>query len=221
MNIDLHTHSILSHDGGIREKDYCNALKHGILDCIAITDHNTIDFALSCQKKLGKKIIIGEEITTNEGHLIGLFLAEVIPAYQSIAETITQIKEQNGLVYVPHPFDIMREGIGETLLQIHQSDIDIVEVFNARVVWRNQNARAKKYAQNYNIRGASSSDAHSEKGLGYAYSKIRGPIEKNTLVTMLKNASYYKTYLPYWHYMMPKLNRLHKLLHHEKDSLSH
>ena len=122
--IDLHTHSILSYDGGISRQEYINALNNKILDCIAITDHNEIDFALNLYKDFPKNIIVGEEIMTNDGEIIGLFLKKLIPKHLSVIKTIELIKEQNGLVYIPHPFDLMRAGIGEDLLKKHIKDID-------------------------------------------------------------------------------------------------
>ena len=71
--VDLHTHSQASPDGGIRPEQYAQALATEKLDFIAITDHDRIDFALGMQKALGNKIIVGQEITTSVGELIGLY----------------------------------------------------------------------------------------------------------------------------------------------------
>src|SRR5215467_13245977 len=100
--IDLHTHSIISQDGGITASQYEKVLQSGMLDCIAITDHNETSFARIMQKKLGDRIIVGEEIETTEGEIIGLYLHETIPGGISVDEAIASIKHQGGLVYVPH-----------------------------------------------------------------------------------------------------------------------
>src|SRR6266576_5491693 len=102
--IDLHTHSIISQDGGITASQYEKILQAGVLDCIAITDHNETSFARIMHKKLGDRIIIGEEISTPEGEIIGLFLTETIPGGIRLDEAIASIKHQGGLVYLPHPF---------------------------------------------------------------------------------------------------------------------
>ena len=74
IKLDLHTHSIISPDGGLTEAHYKRVLTQGALDCLAITDHNDITFAQMMWQRFGKKIIVGEEITTSEGEMIGLFL---------------------------------------------------------------------------------------------------------------------------------------------------
>src|SRR5258706_6823038 len=114
MKIDLHTHSIFSPDGGITEKEYEEIISKKILDVIAITDHNRIGFAQKMQKKLGKSIIVGEEIWTSDGELIGLFLTKEIKPHLSLRETLKAIHDQDAIAYVPHPLDIFRKGIGES-----------------------------------------------------------------------------------------------------------
>src|ERR1700690_3423004 len=99
ISLDLHTHSILSHDGGVTEADYTTILNHGILDCVAVTDHNQILFAQRLHTRFKNRIIVGEEISTAEGHLIGLFLTRAIAPGLSAEKTAYHIKEQNGLVY--------------------------------------------------------------------------------------------------------------------------
>jgi len=206
--IDFHTHSILSHDGGINEKDYSKTLTKGVLDYIAITDHNTIDFALFCRKKLGERIIIGEEITTNQGEIIGLFLTKPITPFQTLEQTIATIKMQGGLVYIPHPYDIRRSGIGEKNMEKIKRDISIVEIFNARMVFPSFNRQAKQFSIRNNLSYGCGSDAHNGGGLGYAYTIINQKVEKGTLVQALKNSMQKTTYLPFWQYGMPFLNRL-------------
>lgn len=74
FKIDLHTHSTSSPDGGITAHQYEEALSTGVLDCVAITDHNRIDFAEKLERSFGDKIIVGEEIMTSGGEIIGLYL---------------------------------------------------------------------------------------------------------------------------------------------------
>lgn len=207
--VDFHTHSILSQDGGINETDYKNAIDRNKLDYIAITDHNKIDYALMCQKKLGEAIVVGEEITTNNGEIIGLFLTKRVPPFLSLTETITHIKKQNGIVYVPHPFDIRRNGIGEKNLTEIQKDIDILETFNGRMVFAATNTKSKEFAKENGILGASASDTHSANGLGYTYTMVGEKIDRATLIHSLKNASSNEKYLPPLAYFAPMYNRIH------------
>lgn len=206
--VDFHTHSILSQDGGIREIDYKNAVVQNKLDYIAITDHNEIDYAILLQKKLGEVIIVGEEIITNSGEIIGLFLTKRVPPNLTLQETIIQIKKQHGIVYVPHPFDTQRFGIGEKNLREIQQDVDIIETFNGRMVIAEANIKAENFSQKNNIIGVCSSDAHSANGLGYAYTVVGKKIDKTTLIPSLKNASYNKKYLPPLAYFAPMYNRI-------------
>src|SRR5260370_13768234 len=111
FRVDLHTHSGGSWEGELQAADYRRAVEQGGLDFIAVTDHNSIDFAAEVHAELGEKIIIGEEVTAREGELMGLFLTEVIPAGLSAAETAAKIHEQGGLVYIPHPFETVRKGL--------------------------------------------------------------------------------------------------------------
>jgi predicted metal-dependent phosphoesterase TrpH len=111
LKVDLHTHSVASPDGGISESQYQQVLNKGTLNCIAITDHNEVDFAIAMNKKFGDKIIVGEEIMTTQGEIIGLFLTEKVPAGLSPEETVKQIRKQGALVYIPHPFETFRHGL--------------------------------------------------------------------------------------------------------------
>ncbi len=195
--IDFHTHSILSQDGGISENDYKKALVEKKLDYIAITDHNEIDYALLCQKNLGENIIVGEEITTSSGEIIGLFLTKRVPPNLTLQETIKQIKKQHGIVYIPHAFDTHRFGIGEKNLRVIQQDIDIIETFNGRMTIASANIEAENFAQENSITSACASDAHSANGLGYTYTIVGE-----------KNLSYNKKYLSSLAYCAPMYNRI-------------
>src|SRR5262245_43185713 len=111
MKIDLHTHSIASPDRSLSAKNYQKMLASGKLDYVAVTDHNVIDFARILHDQLGEQIIVGEEIATSEGEIIGLYLTSVVPSGLSAAETVRAIKDQDGLVYIPHPFETLRNGL--------------------------------------------------------------------------------------------------------------
>src|SRR6266702_4633076 len=112
--VDLHSHSIISYDGGIAPREYERLLNTNVLDVIAITDHNEISLAQMLHKQLGEKIIVGEEIGTADGEIIGLFLQEKIAPGGTALETVAQIVLQGGLIYIPHPFEVFRKGLQET-----------------------------------------------------------------------------------------------------------
>src|SRR5882757_1674551 len=125
--IDLHTHSTASQDGSLRLDDYHKILKQGGLNYIAVTDHNTIEQALELQRTLAEHIIVGEEITTLEGEVIGLYLSKLVPAGLSAKQTVQAIHEQGGLVYIPHPFETVRKGLSLEALDAIAQQVDIVE----------------------------------------------------------------------------------------------
>ena len=208
--VDLHTHSTASPDGGISTKQYAHALSSGQLDIIAITDHNRIDYAQSVHKELGDKIIIGEEIMTTHGEIVGLYLIEPIKPGLSPQETIKQIKAQGGLVYIPHPFETVRKGIHpQTLEEIHEH-VDIIEVCNGRALMQNRGSQAVVWAKLNHVVGAASSDAHGSRGLGKTYSSVKNLPTQTTLVQELKGSALITDRPGVRALLYPKYHRLRK-----------
>ncbi|HKR82045.1 MAG TPA: PHP domain-containing protein [Candidatus Saccharimonadales bacterium] len=207
FKIDLHTHSYGSPDGGLRMRHYQRALDEGMLDFIAVTDHNRIDVAQELQAALGQQIIVGEEINTTAGEIIGLYLQENVPAGLSPEETVKRIKKQGGLVYVPHPFETVRKGVPEHVLKKLAKDVDILEVHNGRAVFQNHSSRASAWVKNNDCVGASSSDAHGFRGWGKTYSCIEGKPTRDNLVKLLSAASYAVHAPGVIGLLYPKLNR--------------
>jgi hypothetical protein len=154
------------------------------LGAIAVTDHNEISGALEAHAKAeqaGVKVIVGEEVkTADEGEVIGLFIEEKIPRGLSLGETIGRIREQGGVVYVPHPFDRMHSVPDyEHLLRV-LDEVDAIEIFNSRVAIGAFNDEAARFAAKYRIPAGAGSDAHVPQGLGSARIRMRdfdGPDE--------------------------------------------
>ena len=172
MRADLHVHTHFSRDCPMRLEAILRTAVERRLSCLAITDHNTIRGAIETQKMVMQeavplRIIVGEEIRTVEGEIIGLFLREEIPRRLSAEETIRRIKDQGGLVYVPHPFDRVRRSRlrGETLLRL-APQVDIVEVFNSRVTFPRDNALAEEFAAHFGLARGGGSDAHVPYEIG-------------------------------------------------------
>lgn len=208
--VDLHTHSEASPDGGISPEQYAKALENEKLDFIAITDHDRIDFALGLQKALGDKIIVGEEITTAQGELIGLYLHEKIPAGASARDTAQLIKDQGGLVYVPHPFETVRKGIQMQTLEDIADMVDIIEIHNGRALSQKNALKAATWAKMHNKPGASSSDAHGYRGLGHSYSILTELPSRGSLTTSIKMTALAHRRAPAYTLLYPKINRLSK-----------
>ena len=140
------------------------------LDCIAVTDHNTIEGALEVQQIASFLVIVGEEVRSSEGEITGLFLKETVPRGLSAVETATSIKAQGGLVSIPHPFDRFRRGvISRRALQELLPYTDIVEVFNSRNNLGADDRRAQEFARRHGLVGSGVSDAHTTVELGRTY----------------------------------------------------
>lgn len=214
--VDLHTHSIISHDGGIRAEQYIKLLERGTLDCVAITDHNETRFAKVMHEKLGDKVIVGEEITTKDGEMIGLFLQRTVQPGMSAKETAAAIHVQGGIVYIPHPFETMRKGIQRNILEEIKADIDILEVFNARGRGREKIEKMESFAEWFHIAEAASSDAHCRSGIGSAYSVVEKLPKKGTVKKLLKKGTLHKEYAPLWTYLCPAVNRIKNAIILEK-----
>lgn len=210
--LDLHTHSIASPDGGLRLRDYATMLGSGVLDSVAITDHNRVDFALEAQAKLGDAVIVGEEIKTTEGELIGLYLTDAVPSGLSALETAERIHAQGGLVYVPHPFETVRSGMADAALYKIAKQVDIMEVYNGRALFQNRSALSENWAREHGCVGAASSDAHGSIGWGKTYTEIGAAPTRKTLVHELQHARYNKELVGIIGALYPKYNRLRKMV---------
>ena len=141
------------------------------LDVLCITDHNAIRGAVELASQLSCRVVIGEELRTHAGEIIGLFLTERIPMGTPPAEAAAAIRAQGGVVYVPHPFDPMRRNMAEPALYdlAHAGLLDAVEVLNAKTSLRSLNERAAHFAEEFGLAAGAGSDAHVPDALGAAY----------------------------------------------------
>lgn len=212
LKVDLHTHSVASPDGGITIRQYRGALEAGILDCIAITDHNSIDFATHAQAELGGRIIVGEEIMTNMGEIIGLFLDKPIRPGLSPDETIAEIKAQNGLVYIPHPFETIRKGLHPATLEIIQNNIDIIEACNGRAFLQNRSQQAVVWSKLNKVPAAASSDAHGLRGLGRTFTAVADMPNRDNLIDLLTSGTLQTRRPKVRGLLYPKYHKLRKKL---------
>ena len=132
MKYDLHIHSKYSSDGYCDPRVLVKTAIKKKLSGIAVTDHNTIKGGLKTIKYQNNdfQVIVGSEINTDRGEVIGLFLTEEIKS-NTFIDVTEEIKEQNGLVIIPHPFDEIR-GNGINLQKKDVKSVDFVEVFNSR-----------------------------------------------------------------------------------------
>jgi predicted metal-dependent phosphoesterase TrpH len=185
IEVDLHMHTDHSGDCATPVEVLLQTARDRGLGAIAITDHNEVSGALEARRIAESmsdiKVIVAEEVKTAEqGEVIGLFLEEKIPKGLTMAETIAQIRDQGGLVYVPHPFDRFHSVPDyEHLIDIVE-EIDILEVFNPRVAVTAFNEEAERFARKYRIVAGAGSDSHVAQGLGSVRTRIHdfeGPAE--------------------------------------------
>ena len=181
---DLHLHTSWSHDCAVDPADLIMYAEGSGLDAIAVTDHNVFGGALeTIELARDHELIVipGEEVKTDgQGEVIGLFLREEIPGGLSFEDTIAAIKGQGGLVYLPHPFDRMHSIPDAATLQRHLPEIDVFEVYNARLLFEAYNDEALRFARKYNLTMGAGSDAHVLQGLGTGAMRMRafeGPEE--------------------------------------------
>jgi predicted metal-dependent phosphoesterase TrpH len=141
------------------------------LDVVCITDHNAIDGAVELRDRLACRVIVGEELRTAAGEIIGLFLTHRVPMGISHVDAAKSIRDQGGVVYIPHPFDPLRRNLTEVALyELAEADlIDAVEVLNAKTSLSSLNRRAAEFAAEFGIVAGAGSDGHVPDALGAAY----------------------------------------------------
>lgn len=179
---DLHIHSNHS-DGLARIPEIMEYVAEKTdLKVIAITDHNTIEgalFAKSLEELYDFEVVVGEEISTISGHVIGLYLTQEIPAGLSVAETMARINEQDGVAIIPHPFSnrgiFGPFGVSGFGAAFNELAFHALEVYNSMpfLVWANRVA-AKVFAGGQGIAATGGSDAHVLHGIGNGYTVFRG-----------------------------------------------
>ena len=171
VRVDCHLHTVASGDASLTLEELADRARATGLDVVFVTDHNVTEAAMTAARRdLGVRIIVGEEIRTPDGDVIGLFLTERIPYVLPLAEVTARIRAQGALVYAPHPFDLIRSSTGRVLPGLCQSgDVDVIEVFNAKIEDPALNDRAAELARSYGLPGGAGSDAHDAAGVGAAY----------------------------------------------------
>lgn len=212
LKVELHTHTKYSYDSTTSLQDVIKACIKKNIDVLAITDHNQIKGALRMSQMAPFRVIVGQEISTPQGEIIGLFLKEFIPGGLSVEKTIKRIKKQGGIVYLPHPFDFTTRKTAfdkKSILQIIDK-VDVVEVFNGRTIFPADNKKAQKLASEYKKPKAVGSDAHTRFEFGRNYLEMPDFSNQDEFLTSLAKARK-KTSLPKpWVFMLTKWARFRK-----------
>lgn len=167
--VELHCHTYHSSDSLMLPEQILKVCDRRGVDRIAITDHNTIAGALETAALAPERVIIGEEILTTEGEILGYFIEEEIPEGLPPMEVVRRLKDQGAVISVSHPFDLTRgcRWSMETLEAL-LSDLDMIEVLNARTWTNRPNLEAAELAERAGLPGAAGSDAHAPVEVGRA-----------------------------------------------------
>jgi predicted metal-dependent phosphoesterase TrpH len=181
---DLHMHTSWSHDCQIDVAELIEHAEDVGLAAIAVTDHNVFGGALEAvalARDRALVVIPGEEVKTDsQGEVIGLFLRDEIPSGMPFGDTLAAIREQGGIVYLPHPFDRIHTCPDPATIHRHLAEIDVLEVYNARLLFEAYNEEALRFARKYGLQMGAGSDAHVLQGVGTGVLRMRsfdGPEE--------------------------------------------
>lgn len=188
---DLHNHTEFSHDCSVPVVDLLDEAERLGLGAIAVTDHNVFagaQLAHELSKERELTVIPGEEMKTERGEVIGLFIQEEIPAGLSMEDTIVAIRDQGGLVYLPHPFDRMHSIARPETIHRLLGEIDAIEVYNARLLFDAYNDEALRFARKYNMLMGAGSDAHVLQGLGTGLARMRAFTDGEEFLVSLRTA---------------------------------
>jgi predicted metal-dependent phosphoesterase TrpH/glycosyltransferase involved in cell wall biosynthesis len=174
---DLHLHTSWSHDCQIPVADLLDQAEEQGLGAIAVTDHNVFGGALEAAglaRTRDLMVIPGEEVKTeDQGEVIGLFLTQEIPRGLSFGQTVAAIRAQGGIVYLPHPFDRLHAIPEPATLHRHLAEVDVLEVYNARLLFEAYNDEALRFARKYDLLMGAGSDAHVLQGVGTGAVRMR------------------------------------------------
>jgi predicted metal-dependent phosphoesterase TrpH len=171
VRVDMHSHTMWSGDSTTTADELEQAVAESGIDVLCITDHNAVRGAQELAARLPCRVVVGEELRTHAGEIIGLFLNERVPFGVPPAEAVRLIRAQGGVVYIPHPFDALRRNLSQPALEalVGEGLVDAIEVFNAKTALGHLNERAAAYAAAHGLGAGAGSDAHVPEALGAAY----------------------------------------------------
>lgn len=182
VRVDCHAHTMWSGDCTTTPEEVHESIAETAIDVLCITDHNATAGAERLQHELPCRVIVGEELRVGQGEVIGLFLSERIPQGLTPLDAARRIRDQGGVVYLPHPFDPMRN-----CLRPHEIDelvaadlVDAVEGYNGKTSLRSLNQQAIDYGHTHDLAVGAGSDAHVPGAFGAAYVEMPdfdGPAE--------------------------------------------
>ncbi|NLI43994.1 MAG: PHP domain-containing protein [Chloroflexi bacterium] len=169
IKAEFHCHTRYSPDSLMSVEALLSACRKKGISKVAVTDHNSLQGALEARAMAPELVIVGEEIMTTEGEILGYFLTEEIPAGLQPMEVVRRLREQGAFISVAHPFDPYRGSRWQkATLEALAPHLDGIEVFNSRCVESAFNQQALAFAQEFALPQMVGSDAHSTTELGRA-----------------------------------------------------
>ena len=177
IRADLHNHSHFSPDSILTPERLLQRARARRINVIAVTDHDRIDGGqtvreLALEDYPDVRVIVGEEVRTKGGEVLGLFLVEKVPRGLTAAETVERIHAQGGVAGAPHPYDTLRSGLEPHVLEALAGELDFIEGLNARMVFSGHNDKAVAFAAEHDLPLSAASDAHSPGEVGRAYVRM-------------------------------------------------
>lgn len=173
LRADFHSHSHYSRDSLINPRMFIDGCLRKGINCVAVTDHNEIEGAFVIQKLARDrdlKVVVGEEVKTSEGEIIGLFLKEIVARDMTPEETIRAIHDQGGVAVIPHPYDIFRRSVlTDDAIERVKLTVDAIEGFNCRNILSKHDDKAKDLALGIAKPMTVGTDSHSPWELGGAW----------------------------------------------------
>ena len=175
VRVELHLHTRRSKDSLVSIEDLLKRCDQVGIDKVAITDHNQIENARKTKAMFPDRVIVGEEIETTRGELIGYFMTELVPPGLEPMAAIDRLRAQGALISVAHPFDTTRtQHWAEDELEAIATYVDAIETFNARCLSNKPNQAAEDFAKKHGLQETVGSDAHSLWEVGRAYLTMPG-----------------------------------------------
>ena len=169
MKADLHVHTIYSHDSVITSKDLVFYAKKSGLTAVAITDHNQVEGARKIARETNFLIIPGTEVSSREGHIVGLNVQELIPTGLTADETVDKIHQAGGIAIACHPFVLFKGSLGKHAT----AKFDAVETLNASAFpFRSASQKADQLAERLGLPKVAGTDAHYGPVIGRTFTLI-------------------------------------------------
>jgi len=184
---DFHIHSHFSGDCITSLDQIIRTCQKRKINCIAVTDHNEVEGALQLKKIAPFYVIVGEEVLTTSGEIMGLFLTKKIPRDLPVDEVIKRIRDQGGLICAQHPFDKLRsDALQADTMEKIKDRIDMVEIFNARTALKRTTEMAREFALSNHFPATAGSDAHAAFEIGNAYVEMPEFTDQSDFIQALK-----------------------------------